>query len=185
MNKDVNKLLLSHYKNLYGDNYLEHHGVKGQKWGVRRYQKKDGTLTTLGKAKRKDALIDVVRPISKSDRERLSIISGKNAKDISEDDARLFGEDVSWSIRAYNFNKGGLSFRSRDDVKKVAKDYKEQYDRWIKESEEEDLDYGIVSDNTTQLKSFRDKYVKPDPEAYAKQILEESEALAIEYNYWK
>ena len=28
---------------------LYHHGVKGQKWGVRRYQNKDGTLTALGK----------------------------------------------------------------------------------------------------------------------------------------
>lgn len=26
-----------------------HHGVKGQKWGVRRYQNKDGSLTELGK----------------------------------------------------------------------------------------------------------------------------------------
>lgn len=30
-------------------NNLKHHGIKGQKWGVRRYQKKDGSLTPAGK----------------------------------------------------------------------------------------------------------------------------------------
>ena len=29
--------------------HLTHHGIKGQKWGVRRYQNEDGTLTALGK----------------------------------------------------------------------------------------------------------------------------------------
>ena len=28
---------------------LYHHGVKGQRWGIRRYQNKDGSLTTYGK----------------------------------------------------------------------------------------------------------------------------------------
>ena len=31
------------------NNYLIHHGIKGQKWGVRRYQNKDGSLTKKGK----------------------------------------------------------------------------------------------------------------------------------------
>ena len=31
----------------YGELY--HHGIKGQKWGVRRYQNEDGTLTEEGK----------------------------------------------------------------------------------------------------------------------------------------
>lgn len=31
------------------DGILYHHGVKGQKWGVRRYQNTDGSLTSAGK----------------------------------------------------------------------------------------------------------------------------------------
>lgn len=33
----------------YRRNVIEHHGVKGQKWGERRYQNYDGTLTSFGK----------------------------------------------------------------------------------------------------------------------------------------
>ena len=31
------------------EDYLSHHGILGQKWGVRRYQNSDGTLTSAGK----------------------------------------------------------------------------------------------------------------------------------------
>ena len=32
-----------------GSNILAHHGIRGQKWGIRRYQNPDGTLTAEGK----------------------------------------------------------------------------------------------------------------------------------------
>lgn len=37
------------YRNYYVDDELAHHGILGPKWGVRRYQNEDGTLTEEGK----------------------------------------------------------------------------------------------------------------------------------------
>lgn len=33
--------------------YLAHHGILGQKWGVRRFQNYDGTLKAAGKQRKK------------------------------------------------------------------------------------------------------------------------------------
>jgi hypothetical protein len=37
----------------YETDSISHHGIKGQKWGVRRFQNKDGTLTAKGKKRYK------------------------------------------------------------------------------------------------------------------------------------
>jgi len=52
MEERVNKLIRERFNNMK-KHELKHHGIKGQKWGVRRYQNKDGTLTKLGKKKTK------------------------------------------------------------------------------------------------------------------------------------
>lgn len=37
--------------NSFYDTPIQHHGILGQKWGIRRYQNEDGTLTPEGKAR--------------------------------------------------------------------------------------------------------------------------------------
>ena len=42
---------MSRYFNYTGDDYVAHFGIKGMKWGVRRFQKSNGSLTPSGKTR--------------------------------------------------------------------------------------------------------------------------------------
>lgn len=52
-------------------NTLYHHGIKGQRWGVRRYQNEDGTLTNAGKRRTKNGVLTVDQAVA-SDYQNLS-----------------------------------------------------------------------------------------------------------------
>lgn len=51
----------------YESNYLAHYGVKGMKWGVRRYQNEDGSLTARGKRHRKKMYAEEARGMNDDD----------------------------------------------------------------------------------------------------------------------
>ena len=77
---------------ILGDSsYLEHHGIRGQRWGVRRFQNKDGTLTAAGR-KRKQHLIEVG--------------SGKRKRLIEA--AKPFGSSGDYSKDVTGLNRRGI-----------------------------------------------------------------------------
>lgn len=62
--------------------YLQHHGIKGQRWGVRRYQNEDGSLTSAGKKRYNgyDPTATVKKSKTTKMYERLAERGLKNAK---------------------------------------------------------------------------------------------------------
>ena len=67
------------FANQLDEDYISHHGIKGMKWGVRRYENYNGTLTSAGK-KRYDKNEDSSNPKSKSSSGKVKQIAKKAAK---------------------------------------------------------------------------------------------------------
>lgn len=60
------------------ETYLAHHGILGMKWGIRRYQNKDGTLTEAGKKRYADSA-DMYRGEAKKAAKKSRVAAGVGA----------------------------------------------------------------------------------------------------------
>ena len=84
---------------------LYHHGIKGQKWGVRRYQKEDGSLTNAGKKHRQ---ISLNPKVIKAQIENQKVKKGfENWKksDAARDKAIALGKDRNARALEYELNR--------------------------------------------------------------------------------
>ena len=104
----------------FTNDILQHHGIKGQRWGVRRYQNYDGSLTSAGRRRigqnYKEQLavkkrIDKINKKPDSNRKAIKlIIENKKLKDLKEEEDLLLNKKI-WDIQRYApiAKKGALS----------------------------------------------------------------------------
>ena len=77
--------------------YLAHHGIKGQKWGVRRYQNDDGTLTPEG---RRHYGVDDRKYFTENTKER-DVIQGIKGAKVGAAIGGTLGAVATASVLAY------------------------------------------------------------------------------------
>lgn len=105
------------------ETYLMHHGVKGQKWGVRRYQNYDGTLTARGKQKLGYRSTSISGYVARKQNEKINkSFQTWKVEAAKRDNAIAAGKKATDALLAYERDRTNKDLKS--DYKQKEKEYK-------------------------------------------------------------
>ena len=152
---------------------LSHHGIKGMRWGVRRFQNKDGSLTPAGKKRYGSA---DVKAGSSPERSKPSLLRGKSGggKKLSEmTDAELDARIRRMQKeKTYKELEASLTLNKKSRLKRVASDLLESLasksgealiSRFVNSALKEKnskLDLKIYEDGRTSFDDMSDAQIK-------------------------
>jgi hypothetical protein len=146
------------------DTWLAHHGILGQKWGIRRFQNKDGSYTAAGKKRYSYADVD---------------------KD--------FDESISSHRDAYErIKQGNKSIPEMADD--LMKDYEKAFDNVKLDQSAKDRilkklndDFGVGCDDRDYFEMYRDDYIRDEVMNKVNNAVKDKRAAfeARQDEYWK
>lgn len=87
------------------NNDLRHHGIKGMKWGIRRYQTKDGKLTNEGRARLKDDIDNAGKAVDKAKKFNNSRVKKAQEDKIKDDVSKMTDQELQKIVNRLNMEE--------------------------------------------------------------------------------
>jgi GNAT superfamily N-acetyltransferase len=174
--------------------YLKHHGVLGQRWGVRRYQNKDGSLTDEGKkhymyrdrtikaGKTKGDVEDIIKTMSKDEKDKLALdedgsylsfeqgsaVIKRVLKKVGDTPVAFFDVlDDGDSINLAMGTRSGDQYRGKGYASKAAKEAMDYLDKNVQKYGGKKVVWGVRTDNAASIRIAEKNGFKLNKNSYS------------------